>query len=627
MLTARKVSLLLTYLVSVGCFFALYGIADDTYFLFLAFIFTLGILNEWRFHVYLPRWLLNVGGIFISLVFLLELSFENVVKPFANMLLLLLAIKSIEEKKPRDIYQMLLLSLFGIAVSTTFRLDLSFLLFFIYELFLGSVAFLFTNAYANMGDKPIPSEFLRKYLRFSFLFPLLIALSTVPFFLILPRTQTPLFDLFAKREKGLVSGIANEVELGKVGEVQQDNTVAFRVYGDLPPDPYWRVSVFDTLVNTKWIKTLREEEPYKGKGLGTFRYRIILEPTYDTFLPLMDYPLKVLKLEGLRMARVKRLKGGYYESSQPINRPVRLEAISSLDPPADPPVPVYLSVPEDVPRSIRSLARKLSEGKRSDEEKLEAVRSFFSKDFSYSLKLSKPEGDPIEFFLFKSRRGNCEFFASSTALLLRLMGIPARVVGGFKGYIKNDYGNYYIVTNSMAHVWVEAYIKGRWVRVDTTPPYTSPAVRKISKLSLIRDALISFWYENVVDFSAQKQLSLFRELYRGIRSLSAEDIKRAFIKSSYIFGVVILLYSLISLYRRLRKTPENLYRALISKLSRYEGMDLRRMMPEEVLRLTAGKPYQREASFIVELYLRYRFSPYTVSKKELREAYRLLRKI
>jgi len=199
MLSAKKISLILTYLVSLGCFASLWGMAEGIFFLPLLFLFLLGAVNDLRFGVYLPRWFLNSGGVLLSVFFLMDLSLDNMMKPFANMLLLLLTVKSLEEKKPRDIYQMLLLSLFGIAVSTTFRLDMSFLLFFLYELFLGTVAFLFTNAYANVGEREISPSFLRKYSRFSALFPAAVAAASLPFFLILPRTQTPLFDILTGR--------------------------------------------------------------------------------------------------------------------------------------------------------------------------------------------------------------------------------------------------------------------------------------------------------------------------------------------------------------------------------------------------------------------------------------------
>ncbi len=628
MLSTKKICLILTYLVGAGSFASFYGIADDLFLLFLFFLFLLGVLNDFKFRVYPPRWFLNSVGILLSTLFLSELSLENMVKPFINVLMLLLVIKSHEDKKPRDIYQMLLLSLFGVAVTTTFRLDISFLIFFLYELFLGVVAFTFTNAYANLGEGALSSAFLKKYTRFSLLLPILTALASIPFFITLPRTQTPLFDLFTKKEKGLVSGVADEVELGKVGNIQQDNTVVMRVYGTIPKNPYWRVSVFDTFLNRKWIRTLEEPEPEPsavgGKKLG---YTIILEPTYDTFIPLLDYPERILKVEGVKRTQIIRRRGGYYTSSKAINRPLRYRALSSLHPTEDPVEDIYLQLPEDVPKRIAILAEKLSRGKVSDEEKLESLIAFFKNGFSYTLKLEDYDGDPLEDFLFERRRGNCEYFASATALLLRLMGIPSRVIGGFKGALKNEYGDYYIVTNSMAHVWVEAYVGGRWVRVDTTPPYVSPAIKEISRMDLLRDALLSFWYENVVDFSAQKQISLLKRTISKLRSLDLSSLKKLKGLLIYLLYASFLLFIVHVYLHSIRKTPSNLYRKLISVLERKEGEKLSKLLPEEVLKKLADKPYYREVKFIIDIYRKHRFSPYKVSKREVEEGYKVLRKI
>ena len=628
MLSAKKVSLTLTYLVSAGCFAALWGVADDLFFLPLLILFLLSVLNEFRFGFYLPRWFLNTAGVLLSLLFLTDLSLENMITPFANMLLLLLVVKSFEEKRPRDIYQMLLISLLGIAVSTTFRLDLSFLIFFLYELFLGTVAFLFTNVYANLGDRSVSPSFVRTYGKFSFLFPPLVALMSLPFFLILPRTQTPLFDLFGKGEQGLVSGIAREVELGKVGEIQQDNSVVMRIYGELPENAYWRVSVFDTPVNTKWVRTVDERETEGWARGGSVSYTVLLEPTYDTFLPVLDYPLRISRLEGIRRAGIQRFRGGYYTLNKPVSKPVRYEVLSALEEPRDPPDSVYLSVPENLSPKIAELAEELYRSGRSEEERVLKVVDFFRRGFSYSLRIEAPEGDPLEHFLFKSRKGNCEYFASATALLLRLMGIPSRLVGGFRGYVENRYGGYYIVTNSMAHVWVEAYVNGRWLRIDTTPPYVSPAVSRISKLDLLRDFLITFWYRNVVDFSAQKQVSLLRSAWKGLREVKGGSLLRFAVYVLVPVGALLLIGLTVRVYvRRIRKTPANLYRKLLEKLERIEGRKLRDALPEDVIRITRLRPYSREVEFIINLYRKDRFSPYKVTSSEIEKGYRLLRKI
>ncbi len=625
--STKKISLTLTYLVAGGCFASLLDIATNTYFFPLLFLFVLGIINDFKFKTYLPRWLLNIGGILISLLFLLDLNIEKIITPFANILLLLIVIKSLEDKRARDIYQILLLSVFGVAVSTTARLDPSFLLFFLYELFLGTVAFLFTSLFASAGDRVLTYSFLRAYSKFALLFPLTIALSAVPFFLILPRTHTPLFDIGVKRKQGLVSGIAGEIKLGKVGEIQQDNSVVMRIYGKLPVTAYWRVSVFDTLVGVKWVKTIKEREPPPVYKSGDYIYTVLLEPTYENYLPLLDYPLEIKSIEGLNV-KAERLKGGYYLLKKLVLKPLKYKAVSSLETAQDFPDPVFLKVPEDLPSTIKKLAEQLSRNTQTPEEKIINLKNFFKKGFSYSLKLEATEGNPLEHFLFKSKKGNCEYFASATALLLRLMGIPSRIVGGFRGYIKNDYGDYYIVTNSMAHVWVEAYIGDKWIRLDTTPPYLSPAVRNISDLDLVRDWIVSFWYRNVVDFSAKKQISLFKSLWEKPTKLKVEQIKEIFLLLlTWSFVLSILVFAIRFYIYKWRKTPENLYRRLLEKLKDIEGKDFTNSLPQEILNEICDKSYYKEVEFIINLYRRHRYSPYKISSNELKKGYRMLRKI
>lgn len=627
--SAKSLSLTLTYLVSFGSFVALHSLAYGIYILLFSLITAIGFLNDLKFGHYPPRWILTVSGFLLSIFFMLDLSFDDLIAPFANILLLLIAIKSLEEKKPRDIYQMLLLSLFGVALSATFRFDLSFLAFFLYELFLGSIAFLFTNLYSNAGDLKLSRTFISRYTRFTVIYPVLVFLLSLPFFIALPRTYTPLFDFLASREKTLSSGIAQDVELGKVGEIQQDNTVVMRVYGNLPEVAYWRVAVFETMTGTKWIRGRERGSPSPelDESSESFRYRVILTPTYDNFIPLLDFPKSIVKIEGYR-GRVRRVEGGYFTGTRPVNKPIRYEAVSVLAMPTDPPSGRLLSLPRDIPRSVKELADRLQMGAPSDEEKVQKVIAYFKEGFRYTLRLEQYEGHPLEHFLFRSKAGNCEFFASSTAVLLRLMGIPARLVGGFKGYIRNDFGNYYIVTNSMAHVWVEAYVNGRWMRIDTTPPYRSPAVREISKIDLIRDAIVSFWFENVVDYSLSKQRSLLRKARVGFLSLKGFDIKHVLkellVVATSVFLAAVFLYLFLF---HIRRTPKNLYRKLLRRLEKKFGMDLSGMLPEEVLKSLEGTEVYGKAEFIVRLYQKERFSREKVSREEIREGYRVLRNI
>jgi len=614
----RTLIISITYLIVLNTVLSLYGITDTFSYMFVLFSIPLGIFNDFRNKIRIPRIYINITTLVGVIVLLSSLSLENLIKPISNTLVFLIGIKLIEEKNIRDFYQILLLSFLGISLAIIVKMDIYYLLVFIIEIFLGIVLLIFLNFYKNLGNTHLEKEVFKKLLLISLCFSLNSFIFSWFFFVILPRIDKPLLDLFRSGEKKFISSITEEVELGKVGEIQLDKSVVLRAFGvEFHEQPYWRVSVLDTFYKNRWIKTLKipEKESY-AKGT---EYTIILEPTFDKFLPLIDYPLKILKVEGTS-TRFARFKGGFYEFNKPISKPIKIKATFSKTPPKDKPLPVYTSVPKDIPKSIVNLAKKLSKGSKTPKEKIMKVQEFFQREgFKYSLTLGKYEGNPLEYFLFVSKKGNCEYFASSTAILLRLMGVPSRVVTGFYGAIKNEYGDYYIVVNAMAHVWVEAYDGNSWVRVDTTPPYVPEGIREISKLSLIYDAILTFWYKNIVNFDTEKQKRIL---------ITTSDLLKMFVKNSE----KILLFLLLTLsgtasyfiyVREIRKTPENLYRKLLRKLKKY---GIKENLPERVIEAVKDKDIYEEVKFIVRTYERFKYSKVR-DEEELKEAYKLLKKI
>ncbi len=94
---------------------------------------------------------------------------------------------------------------------------------------------------------------------------------------------------------------------------------------------------------------------------------------------------------------------------------------------------------------------------------------FHRQPFYYTLKPPFLDEDPVDGFLFDSRRGFCEHYASAFAVLMRAAGIPARVVTGYQGGTYNRFADYWILRQSDAHAWDEVWIDGRgWIRVDPT---------------------------------------------------------------------------------------------------------------------------------------------------------------
>ena len=625
-LNARLVAFSSVHLTSLLGILSLWDVADTIYFFLFFTLYLAGIYMDIKGLYPVRRLFLNLLSVVLIVYFLSFLSLEDLLRPFAHVVLLLLAVKSLEEKRARDLYQMLLLSLFALSISTAYNLSLSFLGFFLLHSFFGVSSLFFVNLYKNAGERRLSSSDLKQYMLASFTLFSLVALLTLPFFFLLPRTQTPLFELF-QRGGGLRTGLADSVSLGKVGEIQEDNTVVFRVYG-LPQDikdPYWRVVVFGNYIKDTWHRIKEDRFPIPQKP-GELVYTLVLDPSFDNYLPALDYPHSILKIEGIN-ANAYMATGNVLRLDKEISRSIKVVLSSSKEPLIlEDPSP-YLQLPSDISPNLRKLAEELSKDARNEEEKLKRVVAHFSKGYEYTLKLEKYEGNPLDYFLFVSKRGNCEYYASATALLLRLMGIPARVVGGYRGALWNQYGGYYIVTNSMAHVWVEAYVNGRWLRIDTTPPYTAPALRRISSIALIRDAIVSFWYSQIVGYSSEKQIRLFKNIGKGFKSsLKPEKIREKLLQMVQLISFPLFAFLALYLFLRLRKTPENLY-LRTKRLLRSEGIIKNQVLPEEILSACKDKEYYKLVKFILSIYQRHKYSPYRVYPDEVREGYRALARL
>ena len=134
----------------------------------------------------------------------------------------------------------------------------------------------------------------------------------------------------------------------------------------------------------------------------------------------------------------------------------------------------------------------------------------FAPTSQYTLQLSRTvPHDPLANFLFERRQGHCEYFASSMAVMLRSLGIPSRVVNGFRTGEFNDLTSQYVVRASNAHSWVEAYFPGHgWIAFDPTPGASMPVRTGWSRIGLYIDAMASFWRDWVVNYDAGHQQAM-----------------------------------------------------------------------------------------------------------------------
>lgn len=299
-----------------------------------------------------------------------------------------------------------------------------------------------------------------------------------------------------------------------------------------------------------------------------------------------------------------RLEGGEWVASGSRTRRVRYETSVGvflkgyLGPgPAKPTAP-SLHVPPQFSR-LQELSLKVGEGVSTDDERIRRVKSFFGTGFGYELGsvdgASTGKKHPIDVFLFEKKSGHCELFASSTALMFRALGMPARLVAGFRVRPPSR-GNVLTVHSSDAHAWVEVWHKERgWVTVDTTPVLSQsgwfPDV-----FGDAYDALGAYWARYILEYEFEFSLEWARSIGGAVSG-------------------GLLLVGLILLWRRGRRAPPTIREQLSFLYARLEDDFVHRagLYPEAAFR---DVPDARQWK---ERYTRLRFGRRDPSAEELRQ--------
>ncbi len=132
----------------------------------------------------------------------------------------------------------------------------------------------------------------------------------------------------------------------------------------------------------------------------------------------------------------------------------------------------YLQLPSSLPQRVADLARRVAGNKATAYDKAEAIETYLRSTYKYStvVKSPPPGRDPVDYFLFDLREDFCEYFASSMAVMLRQVGVPARMVEGFTTGTFDSDARTYVVRELNAHAWVEAYFpQYGWIEFEPTP--------------------------------------------------------------------------------------------------------------------------------------------------------------
>ncbi len=301
--------------------------------------------------------------------------------------------------------------------------------------------------------------------------PLALAL-----FLFFPRLDTPLWMLPSNEETGR-SGLSDTMQPGDFGRLILSGEVAFRaVFTGPVPDPrklYWRGLVLTRFDGRVW-RTLPSASDHQAAAQGLdapLRYTLTLEPHERNWLFTLGLPAAL-------PPETRLLTGMQLVTLKPVNQRQRFELVSypryRLDASREERESALL-----LPAGFNPRARELAQSWRAQHTRprqlMEQALAHFRGDFTYTLTPPPLSLHSVDEFLFTTRRGFCEHYASSFVFLMRAAGIPARVVTGYQGGEVNPVDGYLVVHQSDAHAWAEVWLPGEgWVQVDPTAS-VSPA--------------------------------------------------------------------------------------------------------------------------------------------------------
>lgn len=494
---------------------------------------------------WLPTWALNALGLaYLPLAFLdMFVVSRRLLAPVLHLILFALLVKLFSLTRERDKWQVaigvffLFLASMGTSVHPTIVI---YLIAFLVLSLVMLTRFAFLHVLAGFGreDPELARIPLRGFLGFC---TLLTVVLSVPLFAFLPRVPSP---YIVGRGSGLgqtieSAGFSDEVTLDSIGQIRNSQDVALRLLeeGAAAPsgDIRFKTATYDLYQGGTWRRSpfrmaLRREPEgiWLAEGLRPQRWaRIFLTPINSRSVPL---PIETVVVDP-RATVLSLDEGGAvsfrFQPQELVEYRIGLASgpVMTARQPSGTPADTALDLAGVTPPIAALAARVMGGG--TPLERAQRLEAHLIQDYEYTLDFrGRSAENPIEDFLFRYKSGQCEYFASSMVLLLRSQGIPARLVTGFLGGEYNPFEGYYIVRDSNAHAWVEAYIEGEGWRVfDPTPPAGRPIATESGLPLLMRQAwdFVTFrWDRYVLTFGLYDQLRIFS----GLRQMWHDFVSR-----------------------------------------------------------------------------------------------------
>jgi hypothetical protein len=479
-------------------------------------------------------------------------------------------------------------------------------------------------------------------------------------FLLLPRF-TGGYMSGLNLQPTLISGFSDDVELGEIGEIKKSSVVVMRIKVDGGPERangvHWRGIALTSFDGRRWFNDPREpatltpaSEGWIHLGNGEagrrmvgrpIQYTVLLEPIASTALFFVNQADSVRgefgndsnsgAMSQRRTYLLQDASGSVFNPYHNFAR-MRYEARSILPaPPAkalreageDYPASMhemYLQLPKLDPR-IPALAKQITEHMETPYDKARGIESYLRSHYGYTLDLTgTPPADPLAYFLFEKRAGHCEYFASALTIMLRSIGIPARLVNGFLTGEYNDVGGDFIIRASDAHSWVEVFFPGYgWMTFDPTPPGNDAPPGMFARFGRYWDWFQLQWSEWVINYDFVHQMTLaqnlrhvsqdwtdwFRKTFAEWRRSATDRLEllqaramqtAAFFPATFALVAALLILIIVVLQPGVRERLQTLWRLRISStatmtphLATIQYNEMLRMLARHGIRKSPGQ--------------------------------------
>ncbi|MBI4559209.1 MAG: DUF3488 domain-containing protein [Candidatus Hydrogenedentes bacterium] len=537
-------------------------------------------------------------------------------------------------------------------------------------------------------------------------------LMTIVLFVMFPRMEAGILgrDSFALSSR---TGLSASVDLATSTRIERDTTPVMRVefplerYQQYDGPMFWRSTTLDSYSRGRWERSptvvdvedalqspiLARILPYTatyiyfsnntdylkrritGRGPRVVHQVVFLDVVSGQGIPTLN-AVETFEYRGGRLEWDRKLDGSIipigispgglqYKADSLVEDPpaeVLREAPDNYEERLSPDVYQLLTYHDLEARTI-ALARDITESAETVYDKAVAIERWLQTgDLYYSLDLEtrlQPTEHPVDIFLHNTKIGHCELFASAMALMLRSLGIPTRVVNGFRGAEWNGNDQSYLVRNEMAHLWVEVYFLGRgWVTFDPSPPSEGIANNALDSLSrwfsgrVLKAKIL--WYSRVIGFTQERRWQTFRDLALGIIGFGTDlsfqpgetrhggesSLNLFRVISTGVLGITVLVGIVIAVPRlRVRRNHRRvltrdqsrairLFGSLVKRLQRY-GAECRGRTTAEILDELYQTPQLNPAPVerVFSAYNQVRFGGRALDWHEYRQLRRLVQSV